>query len=185
MSAIGEGATRSESELRLAMAQESERIETWARTWDSTYRRLARDWARANSLLVASSALLAAGAGATGLGNVWSGSLGPGLLALGAAVVSGVATALGASARATQYNTSAASNSGLADAARAFRTTVVEYQLIADVSTKFDALCRRRDTVVRSAPVSGSPKPLESAETLAWPRRPGRQRTVRDGSPPP
>lgn len=77
MPVIADGATRGESELRLAMAAEADRIESWARTWDSTYRALAQRWSGWNSALVAAAALLAAGAGATGLGNVWSGSLGP------------------------------------------------------------------------------------------------------------
>ena len=162
-------ALRSEIDLRHSMSAEAERIEGWARTWDVTYRKRAQQWSLANTVLVVLAALLAAGAGATGLGNVWGASLGPGLLALAAAAVSGVASALGASTRATQFNSSAASNSGLADAARVFRTTIVGDRPIAEVNRDFDALCKRRDTVVRSAPVSSGPVTLTDAQRAASP----------------
>jgi hypothetical protein len=151
------------------MADEAKRIEYWARTWDTTYRKRARRWSGWNTMLVFCSAAFAAVAGATGLGNVWSGSLGPGLFALVAAVASGVAGAVGASTRSTQYNTSAASNSNLADEARVFRTTVVDDHPIAEVSKAFEELCKHRDAVVSNAPVSSPPSKLSQAELAAWP----------------
>lgn len=158
MTAEGPAGTRNESELRQAMADEATRIEGWARTWDYTYRQRARSWSRFNTALVVVSALLAAVAGATALGKVWSSSVGPGFVALAAAAASGVAGALGASKRATDYNSAAASNSGLADAARVFRTTVAFDREIAVVTRQFDALSQRRDAVVAAAPISGPPK---------------------------
>jgi hypothetical protein len=162
-------ATRSESELRDSMSEEAMRIEYWARTWDATYRTLAQRWSTVNSVLVAIAALLAAAAGATGLGKVWSGSLGPGLLALTAAAISGTASALGTSGRATLYNTAAASNSALADAARVFRSTVVRDRPLDEVNREFEALCKQRDTAVASAPVSSGPIKQTAEQLAAWP----------------
>ncbi len=171
MSSVQEVSIRNEGDLRREMAGEATRIEHWGRVWDASYRGLARQWWRGNTTLVVSAAALAAAAGATGLGKAWSGSLWPGLLALAAAVVSGTAGALGASNRATQYNSAAASNSGLADAARVFRATVVHDLPISEVRHQFEALCKRRDAVVNSAPVSGKPKKLSTQQLEA--RAPG------------
>lgn len=151
------------------MSDEAKRIEAWARTWDYTYRKLAKKWSDRNSFLVVSAALFATAAGATGLGNVWRASLVPGVLALVAAAISGVTSALGASSRTAQYNTAASSNSGLADAALGFQLTVVEDLPIAEVRGTFAALCKRRDTVVTSAPVSNGPEKLTKKELAAWP----------------
>lgn len=163
-----EGGPRGEGEQRQDMATEAVRIEYWARTWDSSYRRLARNWAFFNTCLVVVAAILAAFAGATTLSKVL-GTLAGGLIALAAAVVSGTTGALGASTRATQYNGAASANSGLADAARIFQITVVNDLPLAEVREQFDALCKRRDTVVGSAPVSGKPKRLRETQLAAWP----------------
>lgn len=160
------------------MAQEAARIERWARVWDITYRKRAHRWALWNSALVVVAALLAAGAGATGLGKVWASSLGPGLLALGAAAVSGVTSALGASRRATDYNVAAVSNSSLADAALIFRTTVVDDRAIADVSQEFEALCKRRDAVVEASPITGPPIQPTQEEIEAQPPTPRRRASL-------
>jgi hypothetical protein len=169
---------RSEVEQRDDMAEEATRIEYWARTWDESYRRLAHSWALFNTFLVVSAAILAAFAGATTLSKLL-GTTAAGLIALAAAVVSGTAGALGASTRATQYNSAAAANSGLADAARLFQIAVVADLPLAEVREQFDVLCKRRDTVVTSAPVSGKPKKAGQPLLAAWPpqvtppRRPG------------
>ena len=161
------------------MAEEAERIEGWARTWDHTYRRLAQQWARVNSCLVIGAAVLAAGSATTGLAKL-VGPLAAGLLALAAAVVSGIAGSLRASAKSTGYNTAAAAaNSGLADDARVFRMTVVEALPLAEVRTKFDALCARRDRAVNGAPVSRAPWSLSGTQLAAWP--PGLRGQISDG----
>lgn len=150
------------------MANEAMRIEYWARTWDSSYRRLAHNWALFNTCLVVSAAILAAFAGATTLSKLL-GTLAGGLIALAAAIVSGTAGALGASTRATQYNSAAGANSGLADAARIFQITVVADLPPNAVREQFNTLCKRRDAVVGSAPVSGKPKKLSPQQLTAWP----------------
>jgi hypothetical protein len=160
--------TRDEGEHRQSMAEEARRTEAWARTWDSTYRRLASGWSKINLSLILASTTLAAGAATTGLAN-FLGALGTGLLALAAAIAAGLASSIGASTKATEYSTSAASNSGLADEARVFLTTVVFDSAIQDVIAKFEALCARRDAVVNSAPISRKPWPLTQAQLEAWP----------------
>jgi hypothetical protein len=157
---------RSETELREAMSDEAKRIEDWSRTWDFNYRMSARSWFRWNYGLVGLGTAAAAAAGATGLGGVW-GTTGPGLLALAAAVASGLAGSLRTSHQASEFNTAAAANSGLADDARVFRVTVVEFQPIGEVEKAFEALCKRRDTTVSGAPVSGRPKALTAEELKA------------------
>lgn len=163
-----EDSPRGEAKQRQAMENEAIRIEHWARTWDASYRRLAHNWGLFNTCLVVSAAILAAFAGATTLGKLL-GTLAAGLIALAAAVVSGTAGALGASTRATQYNSAAGANSGLADAARIFQITVVADLPLVEVRERFDSLCKRRDAVVGSAPVSGKPKKLAPEQLMAWP----------------
>jgi hypothetical protein len=150
------------------MAEEAKRMEAWARTWDNTYRRLARYWANLNLGLVFASTVLAAAAATVGLAK-FLGPLGTGLLALAAALASGLATSLGASTKATEYNSSAASDSGLADEARVFIATVVHDFPIGEAITRFEALCARRDATVNGAPVSRKPWPLTDRELEAWP----------------
>lgn len=164
----GVDGVRSEEDQRQDMATEARRIECWARTWASTYRHWAYGWAQWNTRLVLVSATLAAVAGATGVSSLL-GSVLAGLIALGAAVVSGAAGALGAARRATEYNSAAAANSGLADAARVFQVATVRDLPIAAVREQFEAVCKRRDAVVGSAPVSGRPKRLSAKQLAAWP----------------
>lgn len=160
---------RDEHQLRAAMDEEAQRIEVWARLWDSTYRRHASRWSAINLVLILAAAVLAAASATTGLTKSL-GALGVGLLALAAAASSGVATSLGASTKATQFNTSAASNSGLADAARVFHATTVFDWPIADVTSEFQKICDRRDTTVNNAPVCHPPWRRRETPVNVWPK---------------
>lgn len=157
---------RSEGQRRAAMEREAKRILSADLGLHLPQARGALGVA--NTVLVVLAALLAAAAGATVLASLL-GAVGCGLLALAAAAPSGVASALGAANRAAQYTTSAASDSGLADAARVFRTTVVNDLPIDEVGRQFDQLCKRRDTVVNNAPISGRPSKVTENDLGAWP----------------
>ncbi len=153
------------------MAEEAERIETWARIWDDADRKDATRWSHFNFELVIGAGVLSAAAASTGLTKSFGG-VGTGLLALAAAILSAVATALRPATMSAQFNTAASANSGLADSARVFRTTVVDYLSIQDVIMEFKKLCDRRDTVVTNAPISRAPwrrSGVPQVKISAWP----------------
>lgn len=138
---------------RQAIIEEARRMERWANVYTESYRRDAISWRRINTWLVVTSALLAAVAAGTGLSSLTSKTV-AGLIALAAAATSGVATALGASNRASQNQITSAADSALSDDTRKFIATDAPFISVPDVVAQWETLCKKRDSIVANAPIS-------------------------------
>lgn len=162
---------KTEQERIEAIIEEAKRMELWARAWDKAYRDDALRWSHINLWLVVGAGLLAALAATTGLTKYFT-AVGAGVLALAAAALSAVATALRPAMIASEFNTAAAANSGLADTALVFRTTLADHVPIDEATSEFRKLCERRDGVVNNAPVSRAPwrrRRTPTERPSAWP----------------
>jgi hypothetical protein len=131
-------------------------MEDLAAQYNNVFGLEAVHWRLINTLLVLSSAILAAVAGASGLASLTS-KMVAGLIALGSAALSGGAAALGASSRSTQCQTTAAADSALADDALKFIKTDAPYIDLPSVVAKWEDLCKRRDAIVANAPATKLP----------------------------
>ena len=154
------------------MANEAKRIEEWGRAWNTAYREDASRWSHISAVMGTVAAALGAAAGFSGLAQ-WTGAFGVSILALTAAVVTAITSSVRPAAKSSDFITSAAHNSAIADKARVFRLTQVSYEPINAVVGEFIKLCEQRDAAVKTAPIRRAPgrRPTSVASTVdaAWP----------------
>jgi hypothetical protein len=171
-----------ETAQRAAMKEEAERIEAWGRVWDTAYRGDANRWSHIAVVMGVVAAVLGAVAGYSGLAKV-TGAFGVSLLALAAAVVAGVTSSVRPAAKSTDFSASAVDNSTVADKARVFRLTQVDFDSIETAVADFTKLCEQRDVAVKAAPPRRAPGRrstyISKAMDPAWP-----DGYVREAEPP-
>ena len=143
-------------ERRQAIIAEAILLEKWANLYTELFRREAISWRRVNTSFVVTSALLAAVAAGTELSALNNQTV-TGLFALAAAATSGVATALGASARSSRNQIAFAADSALSDDSRKFIKTDAPFMSLTEVEVQWTTLCKQRNSNVANAPISRLP----------------------------
>jgi len=102
-----------------------------------------------------------------------TGAFGVSLIALAAAVVTAITSSVRPAAKSTAFSASAVDNSAVADKARVFRMTQVEFDPIASVISDFTKLCEQRDAAVKAAPPRRAPGRrstyISKTPDSAWP----------------
>jgi hypothetical protein len=141
---------------RHALIVEAQGIERAAWVWSVLYRRECRWWRRLNTFLLILTALLAAVSGGVGFSQLVDRRIAA-AFALSAAAVAGVSTVLGAAVRATSAEAAASANMTLVEAARPFYLTVAPYVTLERAVAGFERLCKQRDQVIASAPMTHLP----------------------------
>lgn len=143
-----------DQQWRAALAEEASQVRTCAEVWAVAYRRHALRWRGVSTTIGLVGALLAAVSGGSGLGlppNV--GRLTASIIALAAAAVTAIGSALAAGTRTGEMQAAAKANINLADRARTFATVSAPFAPHQVVASDFDALCKLRDKVSASAPI--------------------------------
>ena len=141
-------------EWRLALATEARQIQKWAELWSVAYREDAVRWRGVSTGIGLLGALLAAVSGGAGLGlPPGVGRMTAGVIALAAAAVTAIGSALAAGTRTGEMHAAAKANINLADRARTFAAVGVRFAPADLVADDFDALCKLRDKVAVSSPI--------------------------------
>ena len=139
---------------RQALATEAQQIQKWAELWSVAYREDAVRWRGVSTGISLLGALLAAVSGGAGLGlPPGVGRMTAGVIALAAAAVTAIGSALAAGTRTGEMHAAAKSNINLADRARTFATVGAPFAHADSVAADFDALCKLRDKVAVSSPI--------------------------------
>ena len=171
-------------EWRRALATEARQIQKWAELWSVAYREDAVRWRGVSTSIGLLGALLAAVSGGAGLGlPPGIGRMTAGIIALAAAGVTAIGSALAAGTRTGEMHAAAKANINLADRARTFATVGAPFAPADSVAADFDALCKLRDKVAVSSPIcanrtyradAGWEKPAGTRfATMSWkPRAP-------------
>lgn len=164
--------TTDDQKWRDSLIYESQKIEKAATTWGNTYRRRASFFHSVGTLFALLSAVVATVAGGTAL---TAGGNSGGIIALAAAVLAAISTALGPASRTEAEQGGTITNTILADAARVFADTVAPYSSQEEALRGFKILLDQRDGVVRNAPIEAPrtlKKVLRELEDLEKKREP-------------
>ena len=137
---------------REAIVAEARFIERTAFEWALTYRIESAWWRRLHTSLIVGAGILAAASAGTILGSLTT-RLVSGLVALAAAGLSAIATALGAGGRASRYEVMVGADDALANAARVFVNTVAPFVSQDELLKEFSKLAAHRDRVIAEAEV--------------------------------
>lgn len=124
--------------------------------WAKAYRDDANRWSHISVTMGVVAAGLSAAAGYTGLTRT-IGVFGAGTIALAAALVTAISSSLHPAAKSAGSSASSGDNSILADKARVFHLTRVDFDSIQTVLDEFTKLCAERDAIVKAAPIRRAP----------------------------
>ncbi|HEX6354768.1 hypothetical protein [Actinophytocola sp.] len=135
---------------REAYISEARRIADRHQGWADAQRTQAAWWRRWNTWISATVAILAGVSGGVSLSSSNLGVI-AGVAALSAAVLTGMASAFGSSARSEESFTAATANQVLADRAETFIAAIAPYEPLEDVRRAFDDLRVRQEEVTTNA----------------------------------
>jgi hypothetical protein len=135
---------------REAYIEQARRIAGRHQAWADAQRTQGAAWRRWNTLISATVAILAGASGGVSLASPGLGVI-AGSVALLAAVLTGLGSALGASARSATSFTSATANQVLADRAETFVTAIAPYEPMDSVRQAYDELQKRQEEVTTNA----------------------------------
>lgn len=137
---------------RAAYLGEARRIADRHQGWADAQRTQAAWWRRWNTLISATVAVLAGASGGVSLASPDLGVI-AGTAALLAAVLTGLASAFGSSARSAESFTAATANQVLADRAETFVAAIGPYESMENVQRAFEELRQQQDEVTTNAPL--------------------------------